>query len=754
VETPIPPFPQPDNPAMNLPDILNVAIGLVLLFFLLSTIASLVIELLTGFVRYREEVLQSTVHRLLLGGPDRPWGLVTLLWDRIAPGGRTSATAPGAGAGQSDDKNWWPRLKAAGVNQTPTLYPAACKLASAVGSSARLLRPNDDFNRYTESERSQELLRQFWNHAKIRSLVSNEAQAPAALSSATFTQVLVDIVVPTNAQGELPDNRLALERALALPDSIAPDELRKTLRTLALTTEIPPGATGENLWKPYRASIAAWFDEASAQATDLYRQKVKGLLVVGGMLLALGLNADALRAVQVLYHDRSLREATAAYAETVAAEKEAGNLTRQASQDLTKTRQELAKHVEDLRALDAIGFPLGWTEVEWLKIWTKREESDVVIALILKVLGIVATGLAVAQGGPFWYDLMQKLVGMRKGSGAQGAENPEEKPAAPRASTPGSKVVPKTPLPLEIGHDLAMPALGFSARKAHWLASAAAAAYSPESDVKVLVKTNWLFPHFDFFDQKGAQAFVAADDKVILIAFRGTEVTDVRDILVDVRFELRRFDFSGQSGAADDERTCRVHEGFLDSFHSLKDKLVAWIDARLAATPGAQIYLTGHSLGGALATVTFAHLSRLKDDRDASAKSADGAAPNGTQPVTGKPRIPAPTLYTFGCPQVGNGRFARHLDQRYPERIFRVENHVDIVPELPEINGYEHVGRRMYFNAEGKMEVNPSSLGRLLAEIRNGAEKDKLKDVVAAKIAAHGVANYVERCERLARSIA
>lgn len=743
---------------MNMPDILNVAIGLVLLFFLLSTIASLAIEFLTGFVRYREEILQSTVHRLLLGGPDRPWGLLTLFWDRVAPGARTwqkpappaepAATDGAAAAGPADWKtNLWKKW----------IKPAGLKLGSAVGTSARMLRPNDDFARYTKDEKGQKLLEAFWSHAKIRSLVSNEAQAPATLSSATFAQVLVDIVVPKNAQGELPDNRLALERALALPDSIAPAELRRTLQTLALTTEIAPGATGEELWKSYRANIATWFEEAGAQASELYRRNIKGLLLAGGILLSLGLNADAVRAVHVLYQDRSLREATAAYAGTVVAEKEAAGSTKEARQDLQRTRQELGKQIEELRKLDAIGFPLGWTEAEWLEIWTKQLDSDVVIALILKFLGIIATGLAVAQGGPFWYDLMQKLVGLRKGAAAAGAEGKEDKPGQTPALQPGNKVVPKTPLPLEIGHDLAMPALGFSARKAHWLASASAAAYSPESDVSLLVKTNWLFPHFKFFDKDGAQAFVAADDKVILIAFRGTELKDVRDILVDVRFELKRFDLAVMPDPVDDAQLHKVHAGFLDSFRTLEAELVAWIDQRLTATPGAQIYLTGHSLGGALATVTFAHLSRLRNDRSKAVQPATGAPENGgAQPaaVPPTPRIPVPTLYTFGCPQVGNGRFARHLDQRYPERIFRVENHVDVVPELPEVNGYEHVGRRMYFNLDGTMEPNPTALGRVLAEIRSAVQKDKVKDAVAAKIAAHGVANYVERCERLARSIA
>src|SRR5215217_243491 len=68
---------------MNLPSILNIALGLVVLYFLLSTITSLVIELLTTWARYREEILYVTINRLLAGEPDIPWNVLHLAWDRV-----------------------------------------------------------------------------------------------------------------------------------------------------------------------------------------------------------------------------------------------------------------------------------------------------------------------------------------------------------------------------------------------------------------------------------------------------------------------------------------------------------------------------------------------------------------------------------------------------------------------------------------------------------------------------------------------
>jgi triacylglycerol lipase len=696
---------------MNLPDILNVALGLVLLFFLLSTVASLCVELITTFARYREEILQVTVQRLLLGGPDQPWHLATLMYDRAVV---------------------W-------------MVPDVKMLREVRGK----LRPSDDFSQYTRDKREERLLRAFWEHPKIRSLVPNDSRAPAALEAETFARVLVDIAVPKNTQGELPDNRLALDRALAIPAADLPDGLRGTLRGLTLATEIPPGATGTQLWTPFCANIASWYTEASRQASEIYRAKMKRLLFFVGFGLALALNADAVRVVKVLSQDGSLRDATAAYAATVVAESQVQGQP-EAAADLQATRKALGKHVGDLRKLESIGFPLGWTAAEWNEMLGRTPAEDlaasggrsvwderlaIALVFLLKILGVAATGLAVAQGGPFWYELMQKLINLRKG-GESSPAKPDGKAELQQKPAEG-KLVPATPMPLEIGYDLTTPATGFSARKAYWLARASAAAYAPEAEVESLLMKNWHFHECEFLDEQGSQCFVAADDALILVAFRGTELTDVRDALADAKVALK---------ALVDGETRRVHAGFLEYFQRLERRLMMKLTNLQQARPGRQVYLTGHSLGGAMATVMFA---MLVIQRELDMKKQRAAAAS-----EGQPSLPSPLLYTFGCPRVGDAEFARHLDRLYPGRIFRVENHVDVVPQLPPPAGYHHVGRRMRFNEKGEMEAGPSGLSLLLAEVEGAITKDNLKEVAEEKFAAHGIAKYVGLCENLAKTVA
>jgi hypothetical protein len=106
----------------------------------------------------------------------------------------------------------------------------------------------------------------------------------------------------------------------------------------------------------------------------------------------------------------------------------------------------------------------------------------------------------------------------------------------------------------------------------------------------------------------------------------------------------------------------RVHEGFDRAFKTLADSgLSQRIDAIKQETHGeTPIYITGHSLGGALAQIAAA--------------------------VFGRDQIAF--CYTFGSPRVGNSYF----DPWVKPPSYRVVNTADIVPQVPLPIIYRHSG--------------------------------------------------------------
>lgn len=183
-----------------------------------------------------------------------------------------------------------------------------------------------------------------------------------------------------------------------------------------------------------------------------------------------------------------------------------------------------------------------------------------------------------------------------------------------------------------------------------------------------------------------------------ILGFRGTEPSSMLDIMVDVR--------AGKSTLADFEHWGtkawgRVHSGFRRASTATAGiRLLETIDA-LQARNGkpVEIWLTGHSLGGALGTV-FASVLLEKLARGDNLDAA------------GDPRWTLGGLYTFGSPRVGDGTFKRRLEQLAAEHgtaLFRFRNHDDLVTRTP-VFGYEHVGELVYFDDDGTLHVQPDSI--------------------------------------------
>ena len=106
-----------------------------------------------------------------------------------------------------------------------------------------------------------------------------------------------------------------------------------------------------------------------------------------------------------------------------------------------------------------------------------------------------------------------------------------------------------------------------------------------------------------------------------------------------------------------------------------RSKIRAAVAGHLQHNPAAEIMITGHSLGGALATLCFLDLER-----------------------TLGVKVSFAPLYIYGAPRVGNAAFAAYSASRGVP-IFRVVHNRDPVPHLPfEAWGYVHPPREVFFD--------------------------------------------------------
>ena len=141
------------------------------------------------------------------------------------------------------------------------------------------------------------------------------------------------------------------------------------------------------------------------------------------------------------------------------------------------------------------------------------------------------------------------------------------------------------------------------------------------------------------FNTNDTQAFLAKreKDKIAVLAFRGTEANSWNDVKTDLN---ARF-YKGEAGV-------KIHTGFRDAYSQVCDQVKSAVNN---LPDGYSLYITGHSLGGALAVVATEDLER------------DSLA----------------ACYTYGSPRVGNEEFGEGI--RAP--IYRIVNAADGVPRVP-----------------------------------------------------------------------
>ena len=120
-----------------------------------------------------------------------------------------------------------------------------------------------------------------------------------------------------------------------------------------------------------------------------------------------------------------------------------------------------------------------------------------------------------------------------------------------------------------------------------------------------------------------------------------------------------------------EEEGSAVHVGFLRGYLSVRERLVHMLRVLKEEEGGGSwtIYVTGHSLGGALATLCASDLKGLFAEDSV-------------------------VMYNFGSPRVGNLAFVKRFNDAVPN-AFRVVNDADVVARVPRsrLQNYFHVGR-------------------------------------------------------------
>ena len=207
-------------------------------------------------------------------------------------------------------------------------------------------------------------------------------------------------------------------------------------------------------------------------------------------------------------------------------------------------------------------------------------------------------------------------------------------------------------------------------------------------------------------DNDHSQAVLVEHKDYICMSFRGTD--EVADWLNNINV------FSTETLFG------RFHRGF---WHALEDvwEFLVTQNASMQKEKKRPLFLTGHSLGGAMANLATARL--VHDDK------------------------PFVSTYTFGQPRTMSRSTARIFNMEAKARYFRFHNNNDIVTRIPaRLMGYSHVGHYVYISQDIEISEDPGFWYRFLDQVEGALESTTISGLDG--VADHNMDHYLAAIEK------
>ncbi|RZM28444.1 MAG: hypothetical protein EOO88_08910 [Pedobacter sp.] len=277
----------------------------------------------------------------------------------------------------------------------------------------------------------------FYNHAQITTLRKNPGRLPAYIPSGNFAMAVLDLV----SQGHPGTSALGvLQTNLAVNPNFS-GQLITILKNIASTS-----TTVQEL----QQKLEIWYTDYMDRVNGWYKSHT----LLSMRLIALGVtlffNLNILTLAKTIYLDSEMRSRLVKVAEQVADDPRSfmemyGSTIQSeitaidssyasqisSSDSLTRIRLKAAAlsakgqivdsftkvrlHAIDTmtRNISSLGIPLGWKKGWSTPLYNKKGNLDCA-AIFFLVLGWLITAGCISMGAPFWFDLLGKVVNLRR----------------------------------------------------------------------------------------------------------------------------------------------------------------------------------------------------------------------------------------------------------------------------------------------------------------------------------------------------
>jgi hypothetical protein len=204
---------------------------------------------------------------------------------------------------------------------------------------------------------------------------------------------------------------LKVMRATIEGNQALPDNTKKALLALV-------DASLDNPAK-LRKNIEDWFDSSMDRVSGWYKRRSQLIVMFLGLVLAVALNVDSVALVRSLATERAMRDSLVAAAQEYAKNNSPAQTASpaqpapsgQSARPIASPTPCITSDTPECRVqnnLDQIkklGVPIGWTKQSFNDFKGGAWPSN--------ILGWLITALALSLGAPFWFDLLNKFIVIR-----------------------------------------------------------------------------------------------------------------------------------------------------------------------------------------------------------------------------------------------------------------------------------------------------------------------------------------------------
>ncbi len=371
--------------------ILEVGIGLVIIYLLMSLMVTQFNNVISWTLKLKARLLYTYIKDSLLKG-DLPGFLDHPLLNMRGEDGEVRR-----------DATWI----------EPDVFANAMANASVEKVTRALNMFTDSENRQAVQQISSELLLELENPTQTLENLQNLKQTTQNIrdfrqKDAVIAELDEMIVTLTEyQQTEGADARIALlEREV------------QTLNNYSLRTSLSLLLESINDFNDAIQRLARWFDEQIAETSQMYTRYINIISFVVGLILAIIINVDTLHIANTLYQDADLRQSVVEFTEGNLTEIEALIERSQAQIEAPTVTEEPAVGDDDtLQELDIEELEGTITDIQvvlnlltesQVPIWWGEDNRFISLG---RVIGWFITAVATTMGAPFWFDLLKRWTG-------------------------------------------------------------------------------------------------------------------------------------------------------------------------------------------------------------------------------------------------------------------------------------------------------------------------------------------------------